>query len=278
MNTAPVWFVSGCTAGIGLALVRCLLGHGQRVVATGRGITQRDTGLTASDALLLLDLDVSQPAQIQASVTQALAHFGRIDVLVNNAGYGYQASVEEGDDAAIREQFEVNCFGLFALTRAVLPHMRAQRAGHIVNVTSVAGFIGSPGMGYYAASKHAVEGWADALATEVKPLGIRVTCVAPGPFRTDWAGRSLARTGTQIADYEATAGARMALTSQRAGHQNGDPDKAVEAIFQAVQHATPPHHLLLGGSSVDLVRQRLTRSLEEIEQWRAVSEATDYSD
>ncbi|ARU05742.1 short-chain dehydrogenase/reductase [Comamonas serinivorans] len=275
---APVWFISGSTAGFGLALVHCALRHGLRVVATGRHLTTRDVGLTPGDRLLLLDLDVSEPAQIQAAVGAALAHFGRIDVLVNNAGYGYQSSVEEGDDDAIRQQFEVNCFGLFALTRAVLPHLRAQRAGHIVNVTSVAGFIGSPGMGYYAASKHAVEGWSDALAAEVRPLGIHVTCVAPGPFRTDWAGRSLAVTPSAIADYRDTAAARMALTAQRAGHQDGDPEKAVEAIVQAVQSAQPPHHLLLGGTSVSLVKQRLERSLAEIEQWRGVSEATDFTD
>ena len=274
---SPVWFISGCTAGFGLALVHCALRHGFRVVATGRHITQRELGLAPSPNLLLADLDVADPAQIQAAVGLALARFGRIDVLVNNAGYGYQTSIEEGDDAAIRAQFEVNCFGLFALTRAVLPQLRAQRAGHIVNVTSIGGFIGSPSMGYYAATKHAVEGWSDSLAAEVGPLGIGVTCVAPGPFRTDWAGRSLARTDSRIADYADTVTARMNLTEKRAGHQDGDPDKAAEAIVQAVQSPKPPHHLLLGGTSVDLVTQRLKRSLDEIEQWRAVSEATDFT-
>jgi short-subunit dehydrogenase len=158
----------------------------------------------------------------------------------------------------------------------VLPHLRAQRSGHIVNVTSVAGFIGAPGMGYYAATKHAVEGWAQALAAEVKPLGIHVTCVAPGPFRTDWAGRSIARTESTIADYRDTAAARMALTASRAGQQEGDPAKGAEAIVQAVLGPNPPHHLLLGGDSANRVKKRLECVLTEIEQWRAVSEATDF--
>ena len=182
--SSRVWFISGCTAGLGLALARRVLEHGGRVVATGRNIAGRGTGLEAyGDGVLLQELDVTQPEQVRAAVAAALDRFGAIDVLVNNAGYGYQSTIEEGEDAAIRDQFEVNCFGLFALTRAVLPGMRARGRGHVISITSVAGHVGFPGSGYYAATKHAVEGWSDALAAEVAPLGIRVSCVAPGPFR-----------------------------------------------------------------------------------------------
>ena len=247
------------------------------MVATGRGIAERGTGLeTHGDRVLLQDLDVTQPAQINAAVSAALARFGAIDVLVNNAGYGYQSSIEEGDDAAIRDQFEVNCFGLFALTRAVLPGMRARGRGHVISITSVAGIIGYPGSGYYAASKHAVEGWSDALAAEVGPLGIRVSCVEPGPFRTDWAGRSLQQTQSRIAAYAETAAKRMQAVRQRSGRQAGDPDRAADAIIAIVEHANPPRHLLLGRTALDVVPAHLARTQEEIEQWREVSAAADF--
>ncbi len=276
-STSLVWFISGCTAGLGLALARRVLAHGGRVVATGRGIAQRGTGLeTHGDRVLLQDLDVTQPAQITAAVGAALARFGAIDVLVNNAGYGYQSTVEEGEDAAIRDQFEVNCFGLFALTRAVLPGMRTRGRGHVISITSVAGFIGFQGSGYYAATKHAVEGWSDALAAEVGPLGIRVSCVAPGPFRTDWAGRSLQQTPSRIAAYAETATKRMQTVRQRSGKQAGDPDRAAAAIMAMVEHPNPPRHLLLGKVALENVPAHLARTQAEIEQWREVGAAADF--
>ncbi len=181
--------------------------------------------------MLSLALDVTDDAQIAAAVDAARERFGRVDVLVNNAGYGYQASIEEGEDAEIRAQFDANVFGLFALTRAVLPLMRAQGGGHVINITSVAGLVGFPGSGYYAASKHAVEGWSDALAAEVAPLGLHVTCVEPGPFRTDWAGRSLRQTPVRIDAYQATVGQRMESTRSVSGRQAGDPERAAAAII-----------------------------------------------
>ena len=178
-------------------------------------------------------------------------------MLVNNAGYGYQASIEEGDDAEIRAQFETNVFGLAAMTRAVLPGMRARRRGHIVNISSQAGFIGYPGSGYYAATKHAVEGLSDALSKEVAPLGIKVTCVEPGPFRTDWAGRSLQQRRPTIADYQETVGARLETTSSYSGQQPGDPARAAEAIVKAVEAKDPPKHLVLGAIALDGIREKL---------------------
>jgi NAD(P)-dependent dehydrogenase (short-subunit alcohol dehydrogenase family) len=277
MVSPKVWFISGSTTGLGLALARRVLEHGGRVVATGRDIAQRGTGLDSyGERALLLDLDVTHSGQIRSAVDAALARFGAIDVLVNNAGYGYQSTVEEGDEAAIRAQFDVNCFGLFALTRAVLPGMRARRRGHVISITSMAGFIGYPGSGYYAASKHAVEGWSDALAAEVGPLGIRVTCVAPGPFRTDWAGRSLQQTASRIADYAETATRRMQMVKQRSGRQAGDPEAAAAAIMTIVEHDAPPRHLLLGKAALENVPAHLARKQADIAQWQELSRGADF--
>jgi short-subunit dehydrogenase len=197
-------------------------------------------------------------------------------VLVNNAGYGYQSSIEEGEEDKIRAQFDANVFGLFALTRAVLPTLRAQRAGHILNRTSVAGFVGFPASGYYAATKHAVEGFSDSLAAEVAPLNIRVTCIEPGPFRTDWAGRSLVQTASTIADYAETAGARLKATAAKSGTQAGDPVRAGEAMIRVTEIENPPRHLVLGAWGYDAVTSRLKQRLAEIEAWRDTSLGADY--
>jgi NAD(P)-dependent dehydrogenase (short-subunit alcohol dehydrogenase family) len=230
----------------------------------------------AEDHALALDLDVTDQGQIDAAVKAAEVKFGGIDVLVNNAGYGYQASIEEGVDAEIRAQFDANVFGLFALTRAVLPGMRARRKGHVINITSVAGFIGFPGSGYYAASKHAVEGFSDALAAETQPLGIKVTCVEPGPFRTDWAGRSLKQTPVTIADYAETAGARMKGTAAVSGNQPGDPMRAAAAMIKLTQSDNPPRHLVLGEFGFNNVTNKLKARLAEIESWRDISLGADF--
>ena len=197
-------------------------------------------------------------------------------MLVNNAGYGYQSSVEEGEEAEIREQFDVNVFGLFAMTRAVLPGMRARHKGHVLNITSVAGIAGFPGSGYYAASKHAVEGWSDSLATEAGPLGIRVTCIEPGPFRTDWAGRSLRQTPNRISDYAETAGKRMQATAGYSGQQPGDPARAAQAMMLITETEHPPRHLVLGAFGVDAVSKRLHSTLADIEAWRDTSIGADF--
>ncbi len=276
-DTTPVWFITGCSSGFGHELAKLVLGRGWRAVVTARDKT-RVEALTkgAADRVLALDLDITDDGEIEAAVRAAHEKFGRIDVLVNNAGYGYQASVEEGDDAAIRAQFDANVFGLFAMTRAVLPGMRARRRGYVLNISSVAGFMGFPGSGYYAASKHAVEGWSDALAVEGAPLGIKVTCVEPGPFRTDWAGRSLKQTPNRIADYAETAGARLESTAKNSGTQAGDPVRAGEAMIKITEMAEPPRHLVLGKWGVDMVVERLKTTLAEVEHWREVGVATDF--
>ncbi|MEG3114340.1 oxidoreductase [Salinicola sp. 4072] len=277
MPDSPVWFITGCSTGFGRELARLIIEQGGKVVATARS-RERVADLVegAEDRALALALDVTDAAQIEEAVAAANARFGRVDVLVNNAGYGYQASCEEGVEDAIRAQFDANVFGLFAMTRAVLPGMRERRAGHVINISSVAGFIGFPGSGYYAATKHAVEGWSDSLRAEVGPLGVRVTCVEPGPFRTDWAGRSLQQTPSRIDDYVDTVKARMEGTSGNSGKQPGDPVRAAQAMIDLVAHPQPPRHLVLGAWGVDKVIENLEETLAEIREWRAVGEAADY--
>ena len=277
LSDSPVWFITGCSTGFGRELALQVLARGWRVVVTARDQARvADLAAGANGHALALALDVTDSAQITAAVKAAEDHFGAIDVLVNNAGYGYQSSVEEGDEAEIRAQFDANVFGLFAMTRAVLPGMRARHKGHILNITSVAGKVGFPGSGYYAASTHAVEGFSDSLASEVAPLGIHVTCIEPGPFRTDWAGRSLKQTPNLIADYADTAGVRLKGTAASSGDQPGDPQRAAAAMILVTETKNPPHHLVLGTFGVDAVSKKLKAGLEQIEAWRATSIGTDF--
>ncbi len=277
MSRTPVWFITGCSTGFGLELAHLVIGRGWPAVVTARDAARvRSLTEAAPDRVLALSLDVTDQSAIDSAVGQAEDRFGAIDVLVNNAGYGYQSSVEEGVETEIRAQFDANVFGLFALTRAVLPGMRTRRHGHIINISSVAGFIGFPSSGYYSASKHAVEGWSDSLALETAPLGIHVTCVEPGPFRTDWAGRSLKQTRSQIPDYAQTADARMEATAGYSGKQPGDPVRAAEAMIHITEIPNPPRHFVLGKFGVDSVTAKLRERLAEIEAWRDAGLATDY--
>lgn len=276
-DETPVWFITGCSTGFGRELAQQVVARGWRAVVTARDKARvADLLDGAGERGLALDLDVTDAGQITAAAQAAEARFGRVDVLVNNAGYGYQASVEEGVEAEVRAQFDANVFGLFAITRALLPGMRARRRGHVLNISSVAGFVGFPGSGYYAASKHAVEGWSDALAAEGKPLGIDVTCIEPGPFRTDWAGRSLRQTRTEIAEYADTVGSRMQTTSGYSGQQPGDPARAASAMIAVTEQADPPRHLVLGAFGIDAVTSKLRTTLAEVEAWRDVGIATDF--
>ncbi len=279
MNEKPVWFITGCSTGFGRELGQLVLRRGWQAVVTARDVARvQDLTEGHEDRALALSLDVTRTDQIQAAVKQAEERFGAIDVLVNNAGYGYQSSIEEGVDAEIRAQFDANVFGLAAMIRAVLPGMRARRRGHIINLSSQAGFIGFEGSGYYAATKHAVEGLSDSLSREVAPLGIKVTCVEPGPFRTDWAGRSLKQTRPSIADYQNTVGARLELTANYSGKQPGDPIRAAEAMIRIVEAESPPKHLVLGSIALDGVRTKLKETLAEVEAWADTSRSADYPD
>ena len=274
---APVWFITGCSTGFGRDLAELVLDRGWRAVVTARDRAKvEELAAGTKGEALPLSLDVTEPSQIKDAVAAAKRAFGRIDVLVNNAGYGYQASVEEGDEDEIRAQFDANVFGLFSMTRAVLPLMRQQRDGRILNITSIAGRIGFPGSGYYAASKHAVEGWSDSLRKEVEPLGIKVTCVEPGPFRTDWAGRSLKQTPNRIKDYEETAGARLKGTADSSGNQAGDPVRAGKLMIEIAGMEEPPRRLVLGAWGIDMVGKDMEERRAEHEAWRARGAATDF--
>lgn len=273
-TATPVWFITGCSTGFGRELATLVAARGWRLVATARS-TDTIADL-AGPNVLTLALDVTRQDQIDAAVAAAMARFGRIDVLVNNAGYGYLTTVEEGEEDRIRAMFDANVFGLFAITRAVLPVMRAQKSGHILNITSMGGHVGNPGSAYYAATKHAVEGWSKGLAAEVALLGIKVTAVAPGPFRTDWAGRSMIQTPNRIEAYAATAGARMKSVSGYSGQQAGDPVRAGEAMIALTQMDRPPLHIVFGKQGIDIVTQRVGDMLKEIEAHREMGEATDF--
>jgi NAD(P)-dependent dehydrogenase (short-subunit alcohol dehydrogenase family) len=276
-DKSPVWLITGCSTGFGRELAKLTIARGWPTVVTARDKARVADLATAHEAnTLALGLDVTDPTQVKAAVAAAEQRFGRIDVLVNNAGYGYQSTVEEAEEQEIRDQFEANVFGLFAITRAVLPGMRRCRHGHIINITSVAGFIGFPGSGFYAASKHAVEGFSDALHAEGRPLGIKVTCVAPGPFRTDWAGRSLRQTKSTIPDYAETAAARMRQTAEYSGKQAGDPVRAGEAMIRITEVENPPRHLVLGELGYNNVTNKLRERLAQIEEWRETSLGADF--
>ena len=232
--------------------------------------------LFRSDRALVLPLDVTKRAQIDHAVAHAKEHFGRIDVLVNNAGYGYLAAIEEGEDAAVREMFEANVFGLVDTTKAVLPVMRKQRSGLIVNVSSIGGLTSFAATGYYHGTKYAVEGISESLATEVKPLGIDVLIVEPGPFRTNWAGPSIKQSATQIEDYAATAGERRKQTAARSGNQAGDPVRAAQAIIDAALSDTPPLRLLLGKVALELARKKLDFLRNDFDAWEATTVGADF--
>ena len=273
----PVWLITGCSTGFGRELAKILLSRGYRTVVTARDKAKvADLAEGHAATALAVALDVEKQPEIEAAVEAARQKFGRIDVLVNNAGYGYLAAIEEGDDADIRAMFETNVFGLAALTRAVLPIMRAQKSGAIVNISSMGGFIGFPGSGYYAATKFAVEGLSESLSKEVGPLGIKVIIVEPGPFRTDWAGRSIKTPKRPIDAYAETAIARRKQIQSYSGSQPGDPVRAAEAIIAAVEQPNPPLRLPLGNFAYDAMRAEIEALRKEVDAVEAVARGADY--
>ncbi len=269
-----VWFITGCSTGFGRDLARHVLACGDRAVVTARRPEDLQE-FAASPQAQVLRLDVTDPAQVDAAVKAALARFGRIDVLVNNAGIGYFGAVEESEEAEVRRMFEVNVFGLGRMTQAVLPAMRAQRGGFVINISSLAGIKPFAALGYYCATKFAVEGLSGALAQEVEPLGIKVIVVEPSGFRTDWAGRSANESPVRIDDYAATAGVKREQLRAHSGKQPGDPLRAVRAIVDAVRSPNPPRHLPLGNAAYDVGTARLQALLDELRAGEAVARAAD---
>jgi NAD(P)-dependent dehydrogenase (short-subunit alcohol dehydrogenase family) len=270
----PVWFITGCSTGFGHELAKHVLALGYRVVVTAR-VRGAVHGLAEMGDALALELDVTDQRQVDSAISAAEDKFGCIDVLVNNAGIGYFAAVEESEEAQIQKVFEVNFFGLSRMIHAVLPGMRKRRKGFIVNLSSIGGLCAFPALGYYNATKFAVEGLSEALWQETEPLGIRVMLVEPSGFRTDWAGRSAHESNQHIADYATTAGAWRSRIRTISGQQAGDPVLAAKAIVTAVEAANPPHHLLLGNDAYEAATAKLDRLGQEFAAWETVSRGAD---
>jgi NAD(P)-dependent dehydrogenase (short-subunit alcohol dehydrogenase family) len=273
----PVWLITGCSTGFGRELAKLVLGRGWKAVVTARDAAQvADLAEGHGERALVLALDVTKREQIENAVAEARRKFGRIDVLVNNAGYGYLAAIEEGEDDAVRAMFETNVFGLVDMTKAVLPQMREQRSGLIVNVSSIGGLTSFAATGYYHGTKYAVEGISESLATEVKPLGIDVLIVEPGPFRTNWAGPSIKQSATRIDAYAATAGERRKQTAARSGQQAGDPVRAAQAIIDAAFSDKPPLRLLLGKAALELARKKVDFMRGDFDAWESTTLGADF--
>ncbi len=272
------WLITGCSTGLGRALAEAVIGAGHNAVVTARDETKvAELAAAAPERVLAVALDVTKPAQVTSAVGRAHERFGGgPDVLVNNAGYGYRAAVEEGDDAEVRELFETHFFGTVAMVKAVLPGMRARRSGAIVNISSIGATVTPVGSGYYAAAKAAIEGMSGALRGELAPLGISVTVVEPGAFRTDFAGRSLAQSVTVIDDYAGTAGQRRKENDTMHGNQAGDPAKAAAAIIAAVEVSEPPGFLLLGPDALGLYRYVANARADEIAKWQELTSGTNF--
>ncbi len=272
------WFITGCSTGLGRALAAAVLDRGDNAIVTARDLaTVRDLAAAHPDTALAVSLDVTQAAQAAAAVRAAHERFGGIDVLVNNAGYGYRAAVEEGDDADVQRLFATNFFGPVTLIKTVLPGMRARRSGAIVNVSSIGARRTPEGSGYYSATKAALEGLSGSLRRELAPLGISVTAVEPGAFRTDFSGRSLAQSSTVIADYAGTAGRRRKEHDTVHGTQAGYPAKAAQVLIAAVESAEPPAFLLLGQDALDTYRQVADAQLAEVRAWEKLSASTGFA-
>lgn len=258
-------------------MAKLVLDRGWRAVVTARNADRVQDLVTGHEGrVLALALDVTDRKQAAAAVAAAEAAFGQIDVMVNNAGYGYLSSIEEGEDAQIRAQMETNFFGTVNTIQAVLPGMRARRKGHIINYSSIGGLVSFAATGYYHASKYAVEGLSESLSIELAPLGIKVLVVEPGPFRTDWAGRSIIETPVTIDDYKDVVGGRITGTRARSGNQQGDPVRAGEAVIQAVESDHPYLHLLLGQPAYDLAQQKLSALKENFEAWKELTLGADF--
>jgi NAD(P)-dependent dehydrogenase (short-subunit alcohol dehydrogenase family) len=277
-GTKPrTWFITGSSTGFGRLLAEEVLTAGGNVVSTARNVDKiADLERSFPDRALALPLDVTKQEQVDTAVAKAVERFGGIDVLVNNAGYGVTGAIEEVSDAELEPMYATNVFGLLRVTRAVLPHLRRQHSGHILNLSSIGGLTASPGWGLYQSTKFAVEGLSEALAQEVAPLGIRVTIIEPGPFRTDFLGRSGVEAQKRIEDYGATAENARRYRSDQHGKQPGDPRKAVQAMMKVVDSPNPPLRLLLGAGALERVRQKLEVWQKEMSAWEKVTVGADF--
>ena len=278
MNTQKTWFITGCSTGFGRQLAKEVLASGNKAVVAARNTADiKDIIEQYPETSIAVQLDVTKADQIKASVEQALAKFGKIDVLVNNAGIGYFGAIEESEEDEVRRMFDINFFGLANMTNAVLPSMRAQRSGHIVNIASIGGLVGFPGVGFYNATKFAVDGYSEALSKETAHLGIKVTIIAPSGFRTDWAGRSANDTQTLIDDYkDSPAHINQDTIRGYSGNQPGDPARAAKAIVKAVDSEHPPLRLLLGAAAMKGAQNKLNELKKDFDAWEETTVGADF--
>jgi NAD(P)-dependent dehydrogenase (short-subunit alcohol dehydrogenase family) len=265
---SKVWFITGCSTGFGRNLAQEALEKGHKVAVTARKSSDvKDLADKYPGTAHAITLHVTKPEQVSAAVKEAVDTFGRIDVLVNNAGIGYFGAIEESEEEEVRRMFEINFFGLAAVTKEVLPVLRKQRSGHIINISSVGGSVAFPGIGFYNASKFAVTGYSEALAKELAPLGIHVTVIAPSGFRTDWAGRSANDTKVKIDDYSATAHTNQGTIRGYSGNQPGDPVRAAQAIIKVTETENPPVRLFLGAGALKGIRNKLEEVKTDVDAW-----------
>jgi NAD(P)-dependent dehydrogenase (short-subunit alcohol dehydrogenase family) len=278
MKKQKVWFITGASKGFGFEIAKAALAAGDKVVATVRSNADGLRSVLSQDALVVT-LDVTREDQVRKGVEEAIAQFGRIDVLVNNAGYGLLGGTEEVSDAEVKRQYDTNVFGLLNVTRAVLPHMRSQHSGHIINIASFLGYLASlPGLGLYSSTKFAVEGISEGLALEVKSLGINVTSAAPGLFSTDFASTNSYQSSAIILDaYKGSVGGVRVGLGQLHGNQPGDPAKLAQVIIKVANTENPPLHLPIGKDSVAAFRKKTEQVQKEVAEWEAVSSSTDRS-
>jgi len=277
--TQKVWLITGCSTGFGRELTKIATQKGDLVVGTLRKAEQiADFEALAPGKIKAVLMDVTNPEQVKKGVAEAIEWQNRIDVLVNNAGYGVLGSVEEVTEEAMHQQFDVNVYGSVRLIKAVMPYMRKQRSGHVLNITSIAGLNGFPGVGIYNGSKFALEGIGEALAAETAHLGIKVTNIEPGPFRTDWAGRSATKFYSEIEDYKTSAGKNVEAISGVSGKQAGDPIKAANAMYEVTTLEKPPLHLPLGFRAYDRARYKFNNFLKEMDEFESLGLPTDYTE
>lgn len=271
-----VWIITGCSTGFGRELAKLTLKQGYRVGVASRNTDDvKDIVEGYPETALAVKLDVTKPDEIKSAVEQVKQKFGRVDVLVNNAGIGYFGAVEESEDDEVRRMFEINYFGLVNMTKEVLPIMRSQRSGHIINIASIGGLVGFPALGHYNATKFAVDGLSEALAKETAPLGIKVTVIAPSGFRTDWAGRSAKNSAIVIDDYAQTAEVNKNTIRGYSGNQPGDPVKAAEAIIKVTEVENPPLHLLLGMGALKGALAKLDSLKKDYDAWEDTTVGAD---
>jgi len=275
---SKVWFVTGSSRGLGRSLITALLEKGEQVAATARNPQQLDA-LAAQypDRLYPIQLDVTNEAAVNKAVKDTVDHFGKIDVVVNNAGFGITGAAEAFTMEEITSQINTNLYGPIYVTRAVLPYLRRQRSGHILQISSLGGRMGTPGLSIYQAAKFALAGFSESVSKEIAPLGIKLTIIEPGGFRTDWAGSSMSF-AKEIPDYDATVGVRVERFKDPAQQMNGDPDKAAKAMIAVTEHPEPPLHLLLGSDAVGILKQVEAGRQAEMEKWLPLSLSTDHDD